>query len=138
MTKRKARTSEQKIVRVPCYVEGHENDWIEYDASSWGLHTFRRVHRSDIADGLREWVEVDSVDWHLTGENGAVQHPGWGAEVAVWESVYEQLGSEGLVLVRWLGSSPLFALDELMTVDKKSDDGGPLNGSRGEADAEST
>lgn len=117
-------SSEERIIRVPCTVEGHEGDWIEFDTRAWGMAEHRQMGYMTLPDSVRLWVEQDSVNWHLTGDNGAVPHPGRGAERSAWMSAYRAVGPvAGVALWRWLGSSPVLALNELSTVPKKSSAG---------------
>jgi len=113
---------DQYLLRVACGLPGHETDWIEFDTSGWTLADFRQVYYANLVDALRVWVERDSTAWHLTGNNGTVQHPGRGALAAKWLAAYRALGDEWLTLdlVRWLGTTPLFALNQRLEVPKKS------------------
>ena len=117
--------AEDRIIRVACTIKDHESDWIEFDTSEWGMVEHRQMYYMSLPDSVRLWVEKDSVDWHFTGDNGQVPHPGRGAVRAVWVSAYEAIGPEaGNALWRWLGSSPILALNELLEIPKKSPAGG--------------
>lgn len=118
-------TNNERLIRVPCAIEGHEGDWIEFDTSSWGMAEHRQMYYASLPDCVRFWVERDSVNWHLTGDNGPVPHPGRGADRAEWLSAYKAIGPvAGNALWAWFGSSPILALNELLTVPKKSPAGG--------------
>lgn len=121
------------IFRVPCNVEGHEDDWIEIDTSAWTLAEYRQLYYLAYPASLRLYVEVYSTDWHLTGDRGLVPHPRRQAEGATpprepthadWMAAYKQLGDEGMRLVDWLAISPLQALEQRLDVSKKSSAGG--------------
>ncbi|HID23048.1 MAG TPA: hypothetical protein EYP14_11695 [Planctomycetaceae bacterium] len=113
-------TDERRPVRIPCAVPGHEQDWIEFDASGWTLADVRAAHDVGLTESLARWVETDSTAWHLTGDNGPVPHPGRGAPKEAWMAAYEALGQAGLALYSWLAVSPVLALNELLTPPKKS------------------
>lgn len=122
-----------QIIRVVCSLEGHEDDWIEFDTSAWGLAEYREMFYSPLPTMLRQWVERDSVAWHLTGQGGAnVPHPGRRAVEARWLAAYRQLGEEGLKLARWLAFSALSAVYERMEPPKKSPAGGATDGTGGD------
>ena len=120
------------IIRVACSIEDHEDDWIEFDTSGWGLGDYRQQYYASLADGLRVWVERDSTAWNLTGTgNTIVPHPGRGAERGAWLAAYRQLGEEGLALAEWLGVAPWIAMQQRITAQKKSSAGGAEDGAGG-------
>jgi hypothetical protein len=120
------------IIRVACSIEGHEDDWVEFDTSKWGLADYRQQYYAGIADGLRMWVERDSVAWHLTGTgNTVVLHPERGAKRSAWLVAYRQLGGEGLELAEWLGVAPWIAMNQRITAQKKSTTGSAEDGAGG-------
>jgi len=125
--------ADQIIVRVICNLEGHDDDWIEFDTSSWGLAEFRGMFYAPLPTMLRQWVERDSVAWHLTGEKSvSVPHPGRAAGEQRWLAAYRQLGAEGLKLARWLAFSAITAVYERMEPPKKSSVGSAEDGTGGD------
>ena len=128
MTKKKT-TAESRLVRVACEVEGHVGEWVEFETAHWGLGTFRRIMESSLHDGLTEWVEADSTDWRLAGDEAPVPHPGKGADLERWLEAYDAFGPvSSEALFRWLGSAPYMAVLELTQPPKKSDAGGEAPG----------
>jgi len=123
----------EHIIKVACGLEGHDGDWVEFDTSEWGLADYRQMYYAAFPDCLRRWIEKATTDWHLTGENGIVPHPGKGALYQQWLSTYRALGSEGLRLAQWLGTAPLLALHERMENAKKSFAGGARDGAGSES-----
>jgi len=119
---------EQRLIRIPCTLPGHEKDWIEFDTSGWSLADVRASHDAGFTESLVRWVEKDSTAWHLTGDNGPVRHPGRGAPKEAWMACYEALGQAGLDLYTWLAVSPVLALNELLSPPKKSAAGGEGGG----------
>jgi hypothetical protein len=123
----------QYVIRVMCSVEGHDDDWVEFDTSAWGLADFREIYYASLADTLRRWVERDSVAWHITGPGGeSIPHPGRGVDYPRWLAAYRQMGEEGLKLGRWLAASALLAIYERMENPKKSSAGSATDGDGGE------
>ena len=121
--------NETRIIRVACAIEGHDGDWIEFDTSAWGMAEHRQMYYASLPDSVRLWVEQDSTAWHLSGDNGVVAHPGRGAQRPAWIAAYRAIGPvAGNALWRWLGSSPILALNELLETPKKSAAGGAGGG----------
>ena len=113
-------------IKVVCnIVEGHEDDWIEFDTSEWGLDTFVEMGEGDIFSGLTKWIRQDSIDWHLTSDKGdVIPHPGRGAQRSAWQASYKALGpEEGLKMEDWLGSAAWIAMGERRALAKKSEAG---------------
>jgi hypothetical protein len=119
----------EHIIRVACTVEGHEDDWIEFDTSAWTLADWRAMVSVYYTDTITRWVEKDSVAWRLCNDQGEeVPHPGRGAEDKAWKDAYGKLGEAGFLLYDWLGLAPLVALHQRMTASKKSALGGTGTG----------
>lgn len=107
-------------VRIACAVDGHADDWIEFDTSLWTLADYELLMgRFDLSDGLR-YVKRDSVAWHVCGSNGVVAHPGRGADSVKWLLAWKAIGPEGLRLSYWLATSPGKALLEAVRISRKS------------------
>lgn len=120
------------IIRIQCGLEGHEQDWIEFNTSDWTLADYREIFYAPLPEALRRWVEVDSSDWHLTGLSDAIiPHPGRGAPRSQWMAAYRALGDEGLKLGRWMALSALEAVHERIDNPKKSEAGGTETGDGG-------
>jgi hypothetical protein len=121
---------EKKIVRVECDVDGHLNDWVDYDTTEWTVGHFRQVSGGlELALGLPRYVETFVCDWNVTGTDGkAVKFPGQGASAAAWLSAYEKIGIE---LARWLASSAVHALNKRMNPPPKSFGGNQADGAEG-------
>lgn len=112
--------AEERIVRIPCTVEGHEEDWIEFDTGGWGLADFDLLMGQYPLKAGLGYVKRDSVAWHVTGTNGPVNHPGRGASAVAWRSAFKQIGPEGLRLASWMGEVPALALLEAVRISRKS------------------
>ena len=98
--------TEQTVFRIACTVEGHENEWIEFETKEWTLEHF------DMLAGGVTWsvgmavVKDFSCGWNLTGDEGViVPHPGMFETEEKWKSVFKALGTEGLKLSHWLVTS---------------------------------
>ena len=118
----------ERIVRIPCTVVGHEDDWIEFDTAEWGLADFDTLMgQYPLKLGLG-YVKRDSTAWRVTGTNGPVNHPGRGVSNPAWMSAFKQVGPEGLRLASWLGESPGLALLEAVRLSRKSADSGDGRG----------
>jgi len=110
-------------IRIACDVDGHAGDWIEFDASQWGLAEFDLLMGTyKLHDGLG-FVKRDSTAWHITGSNGTVSHPGRGASSFKWSAAFRAIGPEGLYLSRWLSEAPGNAMLEALRLDRKSSSG---------------
>ena len=115
-----------RIVRVDCTVDGHKNDWLEFDTSGWTLREFREIPVTNLDRTIGRWVETDSTDWHLTGMDGkTVPHPGRGADGQDWLDAYERMPLE---LGRWLSLTPYLAVQEAASPGKKRVDRSEADG----------
>lgn len=112
----------QQIVHVPCTLVGHEECWIKYDVTEWGISEFIDVPYRSFQWVLREFIPAHSVDWHIVNDAGeAIVHPGQGASEDVWREVWDAFGARtGRALYRWLGLSAMAAIGEAMDLPFKS------------------
>ena len=111
-------------IKIACYIEGHEKDYISLDTSRWTLAEFEQFGgQFTLHDGMLQ-VRQDSTDWHITGDDGIiVPFPGRLPTDAEWLGALRQIGTEGYRLIQWLGTIPALAVLERLTIAKKSDSG---------------
>lgn len=93
----------QRVVRVECTLDGHEEDYIEYDVTDWSMREFRRIPFMSTLQSAPEYIEPYSIDWHITGKDGEpVPHPGRDADIDVWMEVW---GKIDITMADWIGLS---------------------------------
>ena len=118
---------QKQIVHIQCDVPGHEECWIKYDVTDWGIDVFTTVPFRSSAWLERFFLPEHSTDWRMVGDDGAiVAHPVKGAAEEVWNEVWRQIGPRtGRALFTWLGLSALLAVGEATSLTPKSaSDGG--------------
>lgn len=117
---------EKRIIRTPCTVAGHRDNWVEFDCTKWSGYEFRMIPEASLDSTIGRWVETDSTDWHITDEDDQkIPHPGRGAELDDWLEVYRRVP---IYLCRWLSMTPYIALREVGATSKKRTDGGADDG----------
>jgi hypothetical protein len=120
-----AKKDARRIVRIDCDLEGHEDDWVEFDVTGWNYRDFREIPETDVTE-THKWTERDTTAWSIAGKDGKpVKHPGRGAPKTAWLEAYERMPWE---LCRWLPSAVYFAFRQAIRPPKKSPGGGPAGG----------
>lgn len=128
------KTPKSRRVRIQCDVPGHEDFWIEYDVSTWGIDFLTSIPYFPLYETVARVVPERSVDWHIVGDDGAlVKHPGPGASQTLWRNIWKSVGPvTGQALWRWLGLSVFSAMGEAITPDFKSAEADCGAGERGD------